>query len=148
MADVFLGIDPGETTGWCLFVDNQLNCFGQIPDSSEGLTRWGMENASLLNLVTVCVYEDYKIRGNKALAHIGSRVPTIQCIGVVKHWGILGDWKMICQPSSILPIAQKWSQVKIPTSDHSISHQYVAINHVLYYMIGKDIIPSALESEQ
>lgn len=78
-----LCLDPGETTGWALFEHGLLVRSGQ-----EGT---GTHPAFMADFLydfepepTVIVYEEYRIRGNKAKQHIGSEVFTIQHIGVIR----------------------------------------------------------------
>lgn len=80
-----LCLDPGETTGWALFEDGWLESVGQEPTGTEpaltaDFVRRMHEEVDLRHIV----YEEYRIRGNKAKQHVGSEVVTIQHIGVIR----------------------------------------------------------------
>lgn len=80
-----LCLDPGETTGWALFEDGWLESCGQEPTGTEpALTADFVERVHEEVDLRHIVYEEYRIRGNKAQQHIGSEVVTIQHIGVIR----------------------------------------------------------------
>jgi hypothetical protein len=75
-----LCLDPGETTGWSLFINGELEKAGQF--RVDNLNE-------LFMLVTGIapdhiVMEDYKVYAHRAQQHIGSGVTTVQYIGVFK----------------------------------------------------------------
>lgn len=80
-----LTLDPGETTGWSLWEEGQLveagqEATGQNPALMVEFIR-AVDDQHALSTV---VYEEYRIRPNKASQHIGSEVITIQHIGAIK----------------------------------------------------------------
>lgn len=88
-----LCLDPGETTGWAIFSQGQLVLCGQEHTGDEpalmaefihGIQESVLNSATYNTGLEHIVYEEYRIRGNKALQHIGSEVVTIQHIGVIK----------------------------------------------------------------
>lgn len=88
-----LCLDPGETTGWAVFSQGHLILCDQEPTGSEpALMADFIEHvqSDVINSATFntgldqIVYEEYRIRGNKAQQHIGSEVVTIQHIGAIR----------------------------------------------------------------
>lgn len=80
-----LCLDPGETTGYAIFMEGLLyecgqQVTGQNPELMAEFIQW--VNGHLP--VDQIVYEEYRIRGNKAQQHVGSEVVTIQHIGAIK----------------------------------------------------------------
>lgn len=83
-------LDPGETTGFAVFNHGELIHCGQedtnvrpafTVDLIERLNgHQDPEYPSLMHLV----YEEYRIRGNKAQQHVGSEVVTIKHIGAIE----------------------------------------------------------------
>lgn len=94
----------------------------------------------------VVICEDYRIFAKRAKAHIGSQVPTVQVIGMLKREAKRWGAEFILQPSSILSIAVLWSGVPMP-SNHEISHDISAYNHGVYYLISKGIIENRLKKQ-
>lgn len=138
---MYLSIDPGagrtDSIGWALFnTRGHLTEAGQTTFDGlvEMLENW-VKNGVVMETV-VC--EDYRIRRSKISSHVGSRVETIQTIGVIRGWCARNNFKMHLQPSRILPIAEKHFGITMP-SDHTQSHQIAAILHGLWYLhsIGK-----------
>lgn len=90
-AGLVLCLDPGQTTGWALFGQAQLIDQGQVEtdlnpaimaehirDIQQRLLDYGDLGLDLI------VFEEYRVRGNKAKQHVGSEVITIQHIGAIK----------------------------------------------------------------
>lgn len=82
-------LDPGETTGWARFVAGDLIDCGQ--EATDGPAAMAEAVRELLETMQDSdrradriVYEEYRIRGNRAKEHIGSEVITIQNIGAIK----------------------------------------------------------------
>lgn len=140
--DKYLAFDPGVSTGWAAF-----DSAGEV--SAKGILR-GLDE--LMDFLEDCtrpetvIYESYRVFGHKAKAHIGSKMETVQAIGVIK--ARTSRWKCILveQPSSILPIATKWAGVKLP-SNHDKSHDIAAYLHGVYYLQKEGIRESRLVKE-
>lgn len=62
-----LGLDPGETTGWAMFLDEEMVGTGAIVGGVEGFRRWveGPEGREALYDADVLVVEDFDIDGTK-----------------------------------------------------------------------------------
>lgn len=88
-----LCLDPGKTTGWCLFENGHLTKAGHIEDCYDD------ENVNAIALLTLLqevepdyiVYEDYKIYANKLSQHSFNPVFTIRLIGVVEAFAQMND---------------------------------------------------------
>lgn len=139
----YLGIDPGDTTGWAYFDESgQFQSFGQEKylDFMDTLVGWPD------NIGTI-VIEDFKLFQWKAKQQSGSTMVASQVIGAVTLWARTRGVIVVKQPASVKPIAQKFSQVK-PPSDHSFSHWVDAYNHVWFYMVQQGIRPTPLQEEE
>lgn len=81
-----LCLDPGETTGWSVFLKGDFTDAGQEPTGREPALMADFIQLMFDQLggLDHIVYEEYRIRGNKAQQHIGSEVVTIQHIGAIK----------------------------------------------------------------
>jgi hypothetical protein len=86
MVGPVLTLDPGETTGWAVWTHCRLVACGQEYTGSDPALMAefvrGMDEA--FGPLELIVFEEYRIRGNKARQHIGSEVVTIQHIGAIK----------------------------------------------------------------
>lgn len=143
---MLLAVDPGAgrtaTIGVAIF---ELPS-GQLKD----LQMFTMEafDTFLLNLegITQVVYETYQIRRSKASAHVGSKVEVVESVGLTKAFARRNKIPFDEQPSSILPIAEKWFQIKMP-GDHSKSHHISALLHGMYWLKQNGYIKTVLEKE-
>lgn len=136
----YLAFDPGVSTGWASFDES-----GEV--TAKGIVR-GLDNlidflADREEIPRVVIYEGYRVFGHKAKAHIGSKVETVQAIGMIKVYASKWGAKLVEQPSSILAIAQLWSGVRLP-SNHDKSHDIAAYNHGVYYLQKNNIRKSRL----
>jgi len=75
-----LALDPGETTGWCLFETLQLKETGQFTVNTP------LDFDRLIGKYEpqVIVAENYRVYASQAKRHVGSEVPTVQYLGVIK----------------------------------------------------------------
>lgn len=81
-----LTLDPGETTGWSVWTHCQLvDCGQEFTDGDPSLTaEFVRDMDERYGPIELIVFEEYRIRGNRARQHIGSEVVTIQHIGAIK----------------------------------------------------------------
>jgi hypothetical protein len=79
-----LCLDPGETTGWALFVYGELVGFGQWPTTDPAVLADCVAEVARTSPLSRIVYEEYRVRGNKFKEHVGSEVLTIQHVGAIK----------------------------------------------------------------
>lgn len=139
---MLIAFDPGYTTGWCEVTEEGFpKNMGQIayPDLTDFFrNRMGPQPYNRV------VIEDYKVYRKKAMQHSGSDLKTSQVIGKIKFWAELNDLPVVMQPASILPIAQRWTQVKMP-GNHAESHKISAFLHGAYYLMNAGIAKTALD---
>lgn len=129
----FLFIDPGETTGWATFTqDGLMLSLGQVA-GLDAFTDWlEIQDPALI------VFEDYLVNPN--IPHGGSRVETIQVIGAIKSFAKRRSICAVPQAPHIKRIGYAWCGLKaLPKSRHSISHQYDAMAHGVYYLVKERI---------
>lgn len=137
---LWLAFDPGQTTGWAVLDDQaEVVDFGQV--KYDNLSDFLKKETRMFQAVII---EEYRVFRKRAMQHAGSDLKTSQAIGKLKFWAELNDFPVVMQASSILPIAEKWSQVKMP-KDHDASHQVSAFLHGAYYLMKNRIAPSAIE---
>lgn len=139
----YLAFDPGEMLGWAAF-NEQGRLF------RAGQVSWLDLDDFLLTIPTDklkhIILEEYKVFAKYAKKHTGSKLETSQSIGKIKFWAKMHSVPVAEQPASILSIAEKWMQIKMP-SDHSVSHQVSATLHGFYWLVRAGIAKIALESE-
>lgn len=77
-----LCLDPGHTTGWCLFEDGKLTASGQ----ADTISSW-YEIDKLFEDVkpTMVIYENYRVYAHKLERHSNSEVFTLRLIGVIEY---------------------------------------------------------------
>lgn len=143
-----IGIDPGEAVGYAVFEVHPDDPF-KTHMIYLGQGRHTSFNEEFIDLVNkyepkTVVVEDYRVWAHKVAAHRNSRMNTSQMIGKIEGFSTVFKYDMVLQPSSILSVAQKWTQQKLPTN-HSISHQFSALNHARFYMIKNGLDKSELE---
>ena len=85
-----LCLDPGNTTGWCLFINGQFSEGGQITTIIDNVNEHGQkchlcwDNLKLLfemTKPTMLVVENYRVYSHKLDRHTFSEVPTVRLIG-------------------------------------------------------------------
>lgn len=149
--DRLLCLDPGETTGWCLFERGKLTRWGQAPtyDKVKECIDW-KEVRQLFSSTNPshAVCENYRVYAHKLERHSFSEVPTIRIIGGIEllcydgiedKYTVDGNWYHI-------PLHyQMATQAKGFVSDDKLKnwgfyqsgmkHSRDAIRHGLYYLI-------------
>lgn len=133
-----LGIDPGETAGFCLMEVDRESPVNTKPIEigqfrHEDFEEWA-ESTLTRDGLTHVVIEDYRVYKQHAGRHAGDRLITARMLGKVETICAQKGIACIMQMADILPIAQKWTQVKMPRN-HAISHQVSALNHVRFFLI-------------
>lgn len=125
----YLAIDPGETIGYATFDDN-----GTLLDMGQfRFEAFLSEIESLFtSSIKVCIVEDYKNYAWKQQKK-WSRNNTSKVIGKIELFAELRGAKVVLQPAQHYPIGAKWGGFEIP-SNHSISHQFVAAAHGIFWL--------------
>lgn len=144
----YVSFDPGsKRVGWAKFGEGgDVIAFGQTSFDNFPALLDEIDGTKLKHVIC----EDYRIFGHKAKAHSGSRVETIQCIGMIKQWmrkfGLNIDTDLTLQPSGILKVAEVQVGIKMP-SNHAVSDQISALLHGGYWLIHHGLRKTALEME-
>lgn len=81
-------LDPGKTTGWCLFENGKLTLTGQIPDCFDDKNIDTTELFKLFDALNpdFILYEDYKVYGHKLERHTFNPVFTLRLIGAIESY--------------------------------------------------------------
>lgn len=140
---IVLGIDPGETNGWCFLNENGTPVPHRAGEMPYGQVRYGDMTEFLESVpegVDVVVIEDYRIFAKKAKAHVGNRLVTIEMIGAIRHWAATRGIKIVTQESRILPVAEKLLGKKMSTAGkHSETHWLSAYLHAGYWLVKEGL---------
>lgn len=135
---LLLGVDPGKTTGWALFENGLPVTWGQ----AKGVEAFDIELDDIVQAYgppNIVIVEDFALFRGKALQQSGSKMEASQVIGVMASFARRHKAELVKQPSNILPIAQKWSKMNMP-SNHSTSHWVSAYNHAWYYLVRNEMV--------
>lgn len=149
-----LCLDPGATTGWCVFEKGKLSDWGQTVTITDHDTDPKIDWQALMDLIleimpTQIICEDYRIYAHKLERHSFSKVPTLRLIGGLEllcHIGI--ETEALTEESKFwqIPIAYQMAvQAKGFVTDARLKHFDMwkdgmrhsrdAIRHGLYYLI-------------
>lgn len=87
MPEVLLCLDPGHTTGYCVFRRGILTVAGQIRTvNQDDSINWSDVRLLMDNIKpTHVVMEDYRVYSHKLERHSFSRVPTLRLIGAIDY---------------------------------------------------------------
>jgi hypothetical protein len=150
-----LSFDPGKNhggrnsgSGWCLQDENTVYDFGVTQDLVEFLAWDVFAPLKKLGIrPDIIVYEGYQIRKETVAQNVGIPLSTVENIGAIK----LFARSLKAEVVKFMP-AQKPTQwkatgknpTKVPKAQ---SHWIDAYNHGRYYLITRNLAPSALEEE-
>ena len=141
---MILAFDPGDTTGVCVFKENgDVASLSQL--SLSEFLAWAATYEPE-EPVTTLVIEDYVLFAKRAVKQSGSRMKASQVIGALKLLAIRLNATVVMQPSSIMPIASKWSQIYLP-ANHAQSHQIAAFLHGYYWLVQQGRVKTPLQKE-
>ena len=139
--DEYLAIDPGAhknrrgKAGWCLLDDEgEPQEFGQV--NEDEFDKWLMSFLKEHPNIKLIICENYRVahwNNQKWKANAGSKVETAKQIGSIETIARLHDVKVVLQEPSVYPMGAMYGGFEIPTN-HSISHQWVAAAHGIYYL--------------
>lgn len=125
----YLAIDPGETIGWANFLENgTIFEMGQFRYENINRELDLLLHSKLKHVIT----EDF-IRFKHVRQKGGGRNSTSEVIGKIE---LLADLRSVAhsrQLSSVYKVGAAWGGFEIP-SNHSISHQWVAAAHGIYWL--------------
>lgn len=142
-----LCLDPGETTGWCVFSQGKLTDSGQTEtiDAQGEILHDNLQELIVTNCPTHILCEDYRIYEHKLQRHSFSPVLTLRLIGAIDHiaWSnrISINYQMAAQAKGFVTDDKLknwnfWQQ--------GMRHARDAIRHGCYFLLfhnkGGDII--------
>lgn len=141
----YLAIDPGDTSGWATFDEaGEILDFGQIKESEFVAKFTELMHSDLKHVII----EDYKINPHTLRFHANKdtgNLKTKKLIGKLEMLAEMRNVPVTYQRASDYPIGAKWGGIEIP-SNHSISHQWVAASHGIFWLqkngIRKPRIPN------
>lgn len=127
--DILTVFDPGETTGWCVFKNQELILSGQ--------DKWTLKE--LWEFIdyrqpTQILYERFSLYAHKAQQQINSEFPTVQNIGVIKLYAELYSipiFVQTAQQGKAIWTDDKLKRFNFFTKNH---HANDAIRHGLTYL--------------
>lgn len=140
-----LCIDPGNTTGTCLFVKGQLESWAQLVTIQETLGENGCKSQiaweGLIDYIkqikpTLIVCENYRVYSHKLERHTFSEVPTLRLIGGIDllayQLGVPIRYQMAASAKGFanderLKAWGLWQE--------GMRHSRDAIRHGIYYLI-------------
>lgn len=131
----YLAVDPGHTIGWATFDEqgSMLN-MGQVK-----MEHFNREFDTLLHSdLKAVICEDYRNHGWTQQKRWG-RNETSKIIGKFELLADLRGVPLYLQPNTHKPIGYKWAGLKEAPSNHSISHQYDAVAHGIYWLTVNNI---------
>lgn len=131
----YLAIDPGITSGWAEFDDHgSVLAYGQfhIREVTEKLRELCHED--LLGVIV----EDYK-NHPWAKQRSWERNDTSKLIGRIEMICGLRQIPMILQPNTVRAIGYKFAGLDEQPTNHSISHQFDAVAHGVYWLVTNNI---------
>lgn len=138
MPEVLLCLDPGHTTGYCVFRRGLLTISGQIKTvNQDDSINWNEVRQLVENIKpTQVVMEDYRVYSHKLERHSFSRVPTLRLIGAIDY---------VCWERSIPVFYQMATQAKGFVTDDKLKrwglyeqgqrHSRDSMRHGLYFII-------------
>lgn len=142
-----LCLDPGKTTGWCLFEQGKLTRWGQVPECYDDKNIHVSGLTDLFEEINpdFILYEDYRVYSNKLDRHAFSPVMTVRLLGVIEAF---------CQMREISAHKQMATTAKNFCTDAKLEqwgfwqtgmrHARDAIRHgcyfLLFYKKGTDIM--------
>lgn len=135
---VLLCLDPGHTTGFCVFRRGILTSAGQLRTvNQDDSINWDVVRQLMDNIKpTHVVMEDYRVYSHKLERHSFSRVPTLRLIGAIDY---------LCWERSVPTYYQMATQAKGFITDEKLKrwglydqgqrHSRDSMRHGLYFMI-------------
>lgn len=134
-----LCLDPGNTTGWSLWIDGELAEWGQIVTYEESSKQYHYENVKSLmeeTKPTVVHMENYRVYSHKLDRHTFSEVPTVR---------IIGAFSMMCQLGNIPTTFAMATDAKHFVTDEKLKkwgfwkdgmrHARDSIRHGIYHLV-------------
>lgn len=132
---MYLGVDPGDTTGYAIFSDPQtMKEWGHI--KFDDMNDWII---GLPPGIKIIVIESFQLFSHKAKQQSGSKMKASQVIGMLKLYAKQIGAEVVEQPPTIKAFAEKQSGLR-PSGPHANSHRIDAFNHCIYYFIKNNLM--------
>ncbi len=132
----YLAIDPGETIGWATFLeDGNMLEMGQF--RFENFTE--VSDKMIVSTLKHVITEQYVNYGHKQQKR-WSKNNTSKVIGKIELMCDLRKVPLTMQPATNYRTGAAWGGFDIP-KNHSISHQFVACAHGVYFLQQNGIRP-------
>lgn len=136
---IIFALDPGLTTGWCVFKADKVVEHGQLEKSDPVTVFKFLQNTHKKHKVDYIVCENYRIYETKAKAHINSEVIVAQLIGSIKVAAEAMDIPLKLQMAGLAKgfatddKLREWGFWKV-----GMRHSRDAIRHAIYFsLFGK-----------
>ena len=149
MSELILAIDPGEKVGWAVggVVDATENGPATLHCTGHGITPlkdFAVKFHEVAGKYDTVIFEPYRIAADKFKAHIGSDVPTLQLIGMIR----LSCWlnpkvKVVSSGANNKKTGRKYAAAHLPeisqiieaalATDHDSGHDGDAVMHLVNY---------------
>lgn len=126
----YLGLDSGETAGWAHF-----DQFGDPIGYGQFRYTKATEELNRLFVPTlkVCIAEDYKNYPWMQKNMNWSDNKTSQMIGKIEMMCEMREVELVKQMATCYHMGLMYMGMELP-KNHAISHQYVAMAHVVFYL--------------
>jgi phage tail sheath protein FI len=123
----YIGIDPGDTSGWAKAdVNGIMLNYGQYKLAEQN--KWLADN--ITPDILEVVIEDY--RNYRSGTFRGQTNQTSKNIGAIEMICELRNVPYVLQPANVKKIGYKFAGLGQAPSNHSISHQFDAVAHLTY----------------
>lgn len=137
VVSAYLALDPGETTGWATFNHaGDMLAMGQFKQAEQTKVLNDLIHADLKHVIA----EDYRNYASHKQAR-WSRNQTSKNIGAIELMCELRSVPCTLQGAHVKHIGYKWCGLPGPPSNHSISHQYDAMVHGVYWLQQSGVCP-------
>lgn len=125
----WLALDPGETTGWATFDrEGQLIKYGQFKQKEQTKVLTELIHSNLQGVIC----ENYKNFAWKRQKNWSTN-QTSKNIGAIEMLCELRQVPLHLQEANIKSIGYLWAGIE-PPKNHSISHQFDAYVHGVYFL--------------
>ena len=135
-----IGIDPGETTGVCVwrYPQEQHSVVPLRMDSFDlqtlELPLWkGLDKLLVDQQPDIVVYENFRLFSHKANQKKWSEFPTVQTIGVIKYLCDLHNIKLVKQSPKDKALYSDKRLKELNLYDKRSPHERDAIRHALFW---------------
>ena len=149
MSERVIAIDPGEKVGWAhgeVYEDTMAGCH-LLDLTGHGITPlkdFAMKFHEVAGNYDTVVFEPYRIAAGKFKAHVGSDVPTLQLVGMIR----LSCWlnpkvKVVSSGPGNKATGRKYAAAHLPeistkieaalATDHDSGHDGDALMHLANY---------------